>query len=187
VQPGEHKAIVDEEPWNAVQARLAERRTHRRRAWRDKYEISLSLRLGAGSGILKCCSGQHRRGLSWRMPNSIGSKPPPAPVMIPRLSIITGNRCVVAPLKANRRRLPDVTTVTVFMISPGYMKAHRHEQAPLVRCPNNLMSNKLNYYDHCKNGYLYADQFEQELQRQQLSEECAKQEVIRWCTNHTER
>jgi hypothetical protein len=49
------------------------------------------------------------------------------------------------------------------------------------------MSNRLKYYDHCKNGYLYADQFEQELQRQQLSEECAKQEVIRWCTNHTER
>jgi hypothetical protein len=31
----------------------------------------------------------------------------------------------------------------------------RHEQAPLVRCPNSLMSNRLKYYDHCKNDYLY--------------------------------
>jgi hypothetical protein len=36
VQPGEHKAIVDEELWNAFQARLAEQRTDRRRAWRMK-------------------------------------------------------------------------------------------------------------------------------------------------------
>jgi hypothetical protein len=96
VQPGEHKAIVDEEPWNAVQARLAERRTHRRRTWRDKYKISLSLRLAAVREFwsVQRFSGQHRCGLSWQIPNFIGSKPPAAPAMLPRLSIIAANPCV---------------------------------------------------------------------------------------------
>jgi hypothetical protein len=96
VQPGKQKAIVDEERWNAVQARLA-RRTHRRRAWRGKYEISLSLRLAAGWGILEFAALLRAAAVWAALANPKLHWRTPLPAMLPRLSIIDGNRCVARP------------------------------------------------------------------------------------------